>query len=494
MYCNECGVRVEDNAVICPNCGHTLYRPTPPEESRPPQDEESSPQQEEGPPVPEEGTGLLQHEGLPIQRDEGPPVQHEVEPEALQAEAVSEPPEEELETPTPATEQRRGCGWAMIAGMLAGGALLVIVVLALLAIYQGTQERARLNRAAASDHYQKGLQQLAAGNHELAQAEFELVLQLDPRNTDATTKLAEIDALLGSEATPTSAVSQQQALLLYNEARQLYNQADWQGVITKLEQVRILDPDYERETVTGLLVEAYGKGGVQFVEQDRLEEAIRYFDRALELRPAEVAIREKKRLASLYMAGLGYWGANWQGAIDSFSVLFQLKPDYKDTEQRLYDAYVAYADTLYDDADWCAARDRYDSALAMQFSEELKAKREEAAQNCAVAAVPTGTLAPSGSFVGKVLRVEDVGLETAMMIRGHVFDGQGKPMTGVRVGLSAFDWSAVPAVTNAEGVFAFDGLGNPLTYTLTLLDVPAVPLPVQTDWKKLVWVEFRPQP
>jgi tetratricopeptide (TPR) repeat protein len=407
---------------------------------------------------------------------------------------LPEPPVEELETAPPVGEQKRGCGWAMVAGMLAGGALLVIIILALLAIYQGTQERARLNRAAASDHYQKGLQQLAAENYELARAEFELVLQLDAKNMDATTKLAELDALLGSEATPTSAANQQQALLLYNQARQSYNQADWEGVITKLEQVRILDPNYERESVTALLVEAYGKAGSQFVEQDRLEEAIRYFDRALELRPAEVAIREQKRLASLYLAGLGYWGANWQGAIDSFSVLYQLRPDYKDTEQRLYDAYVAYADTLYEDAEWCAARDRYDSALAMQFSEALKARRDEAAQNCAVAAVPTGTLAPSGSFVGKVVRVEDVGLETAMMIRGHIFDTRGTPMAGVRVGLSAFDWSAVPAVTNEEGVFAFDGLGNPLTYTLTLVDLPTVPLPVKTDWKKLVWVEFRPQP
>jgi tetratricopeptide (TPR) repeat protein len=463
MYCNECGAKVEDDAVVCPNCGHTLYRPTSSEELQP-----------------------LREQDVPTLQDGEAPVP--------QSEELPQPPDEELEAVSPASGQRQGCGWAMVAGMLAGGALQVIIILALLAIYQGTQERARLNRAAASEHYQKGLQQLVTENYELARAEFELVLQLDPKNSDATTKLAELDALLASEVTPTSAVNQQQALLLYNEARQLYNQADWEGVIAKLEQVNILDPNFERETVTALLVEAYGKAGSQFVEQDRLEEAIRYFDRALELRPAEVAIREQRRLASLYLAGLGYWGANWQGAIDSFSVLYQLKPDYKDTEQRLYDAYVAYADTLYDDADWCAARDRYDSALAMRFNEALKAKREEAAQNCAVAAVPTGTLPPSGSFVGRVVRVEDVGLETAMMIRGHVFNAQGNPVAGARVGLSAFDWSAVPAVTNEEGVFAFDGLGNPLTYTLTLLDLPAVPLSVKTDWQKLVWVEFRPQP
>jgi len=414
MYCNQCGARVEDDAVICPNCGHTLYRPTPPQEPQPQVDAEPA---------------NAEVEGIAAPADEAPQMQQEEAP-TPQAEEMAPPVDEELDAPAPAAEERRGCGWAMAAGMLAGAALLVIVVLALLAVYQGTQERARLNRAAASDHYQKGLQQLAAENYELARAEFELVLQLEPKNSDATAKLAELDALLGTEATPTSAANQQQALLLYNEARQLYNQTDWEGVITKLEQVRILDPNYERETVTDLLVEAYGKAGSQFVDENRLEEAIRYFDRALELRPAEVAIREQRRLASLYLAGLSYWGANWQGAIDSLSVLYQLQPGYKDTEQRLYDAYVAFADTLYDDADWCAARDRYDSALAMQSSDALKTKRDEAAQNCAVAAVPTGTPAPSGSLVGRVVNVEDVGLETAMMIRGHVFDAQGNPMAG----------------------------------------------------------------
>ncbi len=81
-----------------------------------------------------------------------------------------------------------------------------------------------------------------------------------------------------------------------------------------------------------------------------------------------------------------------------------------------------------------------------------------------------------------------------MMIRGHVLDAEGNPVGGVQVGLSAWDWSAPPALTTLDGVFAFDGLGNPVTYSVTLVDVPAVPLPVKTDWSKLVWVEFRAQP
>ncbi|MGC8786803.1 MAG: tetratricopeptide repeat protein [Anaerolineae bacterium] len=438
MYCNQCGAEVEDNVLVCPNCGHLLV----------------------------------------------------IEPRGPEQQEPSAGPEESAEP----TARSGGCGWAMIAGMLAGCAILLILGVGLLGIYQGIQERTRLNRAAAIEHYHKGLEYFIAENYELAREEFALALQLDPKHSDAAAKLSEVETLLSKMPTPTSAVRYQTAILLYNEARELYNKGDWEGVITKLEQVHALDPEYEQEQVSMLLVEAYYKAGLKLVEENRLEEAIRYFDRALQLRPAEQAIRAQKRLATLYLAGLGYWGADWEGAIEVFQALYQLQPDYKDTRQRLYDAHVSYANVLAAKGEWCAARDQYDRALAMSFSDELKAKREEAAQSCAVALLPTSTPPPSGTFVGRVVKIDDVGLQTAMMIRGQVLNAEGKPIPNVQVGLSAWDWSAPPATTNQEGIFAFDGLGNPVTYTVTLINLPAVPLPVKADWSKLVWVEFRPQP
>jgi len=441
MYCNECGAKLDDDALVCPNCGHQVLADVVSEEE---------------------------------------PVLQSTEPTK---------PESRIAGLRPG-----GCGWAMTAGMLVGCAILVVVSLALLGIWQGVQERTRLDRAAAMDHYQNGLEQLATENYELARAEFELAVQLDSSNMDAASKLAEVNALLSSLPTPTSAVRRQTAVLLYNEARDLYNKEDWEGVIAKLEQTQTLDPEFEREQVAVLLGESYYKAGLRLVDEDRMEEAVRYFNCALELRPAEQEIREQKRWASLYLAGLGYWGADWQGAIESFRVLHQLRPDYKDTQRRLHDAHVAYADALYDKGEWCAARDHYDSALSIEPGEEIKARWNDAAQRCVATPVPKGTPPPSGTFVGRVLGVEDVGLESAMMIRGHVLDAAGQPVAGVRVGLSAWDWSAPPALTNPEGAFAFDGLGNPVTYTVALVDLPVIPLPVKADWSKLVWVEFRAQP
>ncbi|MBC7262532.1 MAG: zinc-ribbon domain-containing protein [Chloroflexi bacterium] len=226
MYCNQCGAEVEDDVLVCPNCGHLLV----------------------------------------------------IEPRGPEQREPSAGPEESAEP----TARSGGCGWAMIAGMLAGCAILLILGVGLLGIYQGIQERTRLNRAAAIEHYHKGLEYFIAENYELAREEFALALQLDPKHSDAAAKLSEIETLLSKMPTPTSAVRYQTAILLYNEARELYNKGDWEGVITKLEQVHALDPEYEQEQVSMLLVEAYYKAGLKLVEENRLEEAIRYFDLALQ--------------------------------------------------------------------------------------------------------------------------------------------------------------------------------------------------------------------
>jgi tetratricopeptide (TPR) repeat protein len=378
MYCNQCGAQVDDQATVCPKCGYRLpLNLEPPAESAP---------------LYQEPEAIL----LAEEETKDSAFQTVASGEESSAPLFPGPPEEE---PEPAEPKRpvRGCGWAMLAGMLAGCAILLIVGVGLLAVYQGLQERNNLNRAAATDHYHKGLEQFSAENYELARAEFELALRLDPKNLDAETKLAEVDALLSRLPTPTSAVRHQTAMLLYNEARDLYNKGDWEGAIDKLEQVEVMDPEYESEQVTALLADACYKAGLRLVSESRMEEAIRYFDRALQLQPGEQAIRDEKRFASLYVAGLGYWGANWQATIDTFNALYQLRPDYQDVSQRLHDAHVAYGDSLYAEEQWCSARDQYDSALAMRPDEQVRAKREAAAQQCAMASLPTATPPPSGT-------------------------------------------------------------------------------------------------
>ena len=76
-----------------------------------------------------------------------------------------------------------------------------------------------------------------------------------------------------------------------------------------------------------------------------------------------------------------------------------------------------------------------------------------------------------------------------MFIRGHVYDSSGAPVAGTRVKIQAWDFS-VFATTDGTGQFSFDGLANPVMYTLTLADLPSVPLEVETAWGRLSWVVF----
>ena len=517
MYCDQCGTKLTDGSWICPTCGHEL-----PDSVRallakagvdpisPSLQEPEQPSDEQTRPIDAGHLLDMGQEAIPSAPEPtiAETVPHMVEAPALSDETISLVPvasdtassvepdktEEQLEAKSSPRPRRRGCGWAMIAGMLAGCALLIMISVGGLAVYQGLQERTRLNRAAATEHYQRGLEQFAASNFDLAKAELELAVALDPANRDAEAKLIEINLLLGQLPTPTSAVRRQTALLLFNESRELYNMGDWEGAIAKLEQVRSLDAEYEPDKVTELLFESSVKAGQKLASESRMEEAIRYFDRALALRPSDVTVRDQKRYASLYLAGTGYWGANWQGAIDTFTALYQLQPNYLDTKQRLFDAYVEFGDYLVSKSQWCKARDQYNGALSYSVNAEVVVKRESAEQQCIQGSLPTATPPPSGAFVGRLLTVEEVGSPSAMMIRGYVKNAQGQPVPNVRVGLSVFDWNAAPALTNGDGLFAFDGLGNPVTYTVTLLDLTSVPFPVKADWSKLTWVELQAQP
>ena len=101
---------------------------------------------------------------------------------------------------------------------------------------------------------------------------------------------------------------------------------------------------------------------------------------------------------------------------------------------------------------------------------------------------PGPTKAPLGTFVGSV--VEQTAIDPGkMFIRGHVLDKGDRGVQGTRVQIQAWDWKTM-AVTDGNGQFAFDGLGNPVTYTLTLLDLLSLPFDVAGEWGKIKWVQF----
>jgi len=275
--------------------------------------------------------------------------------------------------------------------------LVVILVIGALGVYHGLQERDRLTRETADEHYAAGLAHLENGKYELAVAELELTLRLMPDYREAEEKLSEAKAKLEVQATPTVEIQQQVTADLLNQAQTFHDEGEWDEVLLTLERLRTLDPDYEPEAVEELLFATFCDQGLELINEERWEEALRYLDRALELKPAQEDVLQQRKLAALYLTAISYWGADWDKAITNFHELYSIKPDYMDAKHRLYEAYVNRGDLYADQDEWCSAEDQYSLALEIKPDQAGEEKRIEADRLClGVAPTPalTSTVVP----------------------------------------------------------------------------------------------------
>lgn len=267
---------------------------------------------------------------------------------------------------------------------------------------QGEQARWEQRLAAAEDHYQRGLARLDAGEYELAIAEFEYVLRLNPNHPLAAQGLAEAQARLADVPTPTARPTEDIAQELYGRGKAAYEAQDWETAARALGELRGFAPDYETESVEEMLFNSLYNYGMALLAQDRLEEGIFYLDQALQIRPLDPEAMWERDLAHRYLTAVGYWGVDWERCIQRFEELYALAPAYKDVLSRLYRAHVQYGDLWAGKGEMCPAVEQYAQALELVADAQLEQKRAEAAEVCAVATPTpispiTGTLSPTST-------------------------------------------------------------------------------------------------
>ena len=364
-----------------------------------------------------------------------------------------------------------------------------IVALGLGGFSLGLRDRAQAASSLASQHYQVGVDHLTHGEYDLAIAEFELVLRLQAGFPDAQAKLAQAQQALQVERLPTLVATVTVVPLSENVAviEQAYTRQNWAAVIDLGEQFLADHPDYQRDDIIQMLFSAYQKTGELAVDQDRLGDALRLFDRALALNPDDPAVTTIRQKAALYLAASSYWGADWQRAIDTFAQLVDLDSSYKDAFQKLYLAHVGYADDAAEGGDWCLAASQYALANQLEDNADIQAKQVAAETNCSSKPTPLPQAAP-GTYIGRIVEQKPAG-NKAIYIGGYVLNAQNKPVPAMRVKISAFDWSAI-ATTDSGGHYSFDGLTSPVTYTVTLLDVTVTPAEVGGKLSQYTQVNF----
>ncbi|MBM3190795.1 MAG: zinc-ribbon domain-containing protein, partial [Chloroflexi bacterium] len=307
MICPHCGQEIQGQALFCPNCGQKLH-------------------------------GAAQASMRPAPIDASAP----------QAEG-------------------RGCTQSLIVLTVALIVVLAIIGVGVLAVYYGLADRAKVEQQVAEDHYGKGLAHLDRGELELAVAEFELVLQLAPKHQAAQDRLREARQALEAQPTATPMLLEETKAARFEELRQAHAAGDWDAVLEAADRLLALDSAYRRDDVNRMLFDAFYQSGQELLAQDRMKEAVGRFDYALALQPDNVQLAHARKLASLYMAGMGYWGADWARAIEQLSALYTLAPDYRDVRQRVYDAHLIYGDMLAQNQDWCRAAEQYAAALGVSM-------------------------------------------------------------------------------------------------------------------------------
>ncbi|MBN1992466.1 MAG: PD40 domain-containing protein [Anaerolineae bacterium] len=253
----------------------------------------------------------------------------------------------------------------------------------LLAIRQGLQERTVVVQTEAEEHYQRGQEHLANQVIELAIAEFELALSLNPNLHIAREALHEAQRISQNLPTPTSEARLAAATALLNEAEALIIQEKWFEAVEKLSQVRDLDPDHQVERVSELLYQANYQLGLQLISPDRIDEALLSFERALVERPDDQAANQQMAKATLYRDGQTYAAqGNLEKAVDAFRRLYLQDGNYLDVKQRLLKLHVQWGDELAAQEEWCLAEAQYIEAVLLQPNDALKARSDQIHGRC----------------------------------------------------------------------------------------------------------------
>lgn len=344
--CNHCGTRMSTYEPFCPNCG----KPQP---------------------------IAAADENLP---GSGPVTDVELDDQFLEG------------------ERRRRTLWRALGGCLLAFLCIVVIFLAIggVAAYQGLQERAALNRQEATVHYERGLAHMEAEEYELAIAEFEHTLRLDPTHREAREALRDAKTIALAQPTPTSATLNEAVVAIFAEAEGLYQEQKWEEVVQRLTQLRDLAPDYRTQEVSDMLYQANYNLGLQLVREDQVNEGTHAFEQALIERPGDPEASRQLDLSSLYASAQATWGTDWPSTIDYLEQLYTLTPDYLDVKDALYEAYEGYGDALVEEEAWCLAELQYAEATILKSDPEMQDKWDEAIRLCRQPSPTPGTPRPTG--------------------------------------------------------------------------------------------------
>lgn len=195
---------------------------------------------------------------------------------------------------------------------------------------------------------------------------------------------------------------------LMTQAQNAIRAGRWQEAVNALTTLRSQPQGATNTEVANLLFEAYVNLAAEKDNEENLEGALTYYDRALELRPDAATVRNERNLVDQYLEVLTWYDVDWEKSVALLTALYALDPQYRDVEERLQESLVDFALDLNADGSFCDALAQLETAqsvgvastLPTNFAQLISDTRSACTTGEAVGALVPNAADPLGATTG----------------------------------------------------------------------------------------------
>lgn len=247
----------------------------------------------------------------------------------------------------------------------------------------------------AAVHFQYGIQQLDAGNYELARIQLEYVLQIYPDFPGIKEKYVEVMVKLANGSVPTDQIIQptqtvdtRGAEALFNQALQEIQTQQWPLAIQSLEALRNEDYTYRTVEVDGMYYTTLRYRAVELiVNEGNLEEGLYFLALLKKYAPLDHDAVNYESWARLYLTGASFWDIDWPQVVNYFGQLAAAFPYLHDgTGWTATDRYLKgseyYGDLLAGEGKHCEAFQQYQNILNYSALDYIQVKYDQSYIKC----------------------------------------------------------------------------------------------------------------
>ena len=281
--------------------------------------------------------------------------------------------------------------------------LVGLVLIAVLSAFGGYNEGIRQRKqaevaqlsAVIDEQFRLGLQEMQAGNFDLARQHFEYVVELNPAYPEVTDKLADVLFYLNATATPTveptptitPTPDTRNVQELFTQAQQDLANSEWSTAIDTLLALRKADPAYQPVWVDDMLYLSFRNRGKTKILNADLEGGIYDMTVAGQYGYLDFDSRSLQDWARLYITGASFWELDWLQAVFYFAQIAPALPNLRDgsgwtAAERYRLALIGYGGDLAEKGEWCDAVQQLELSLSMGPDQDGQKLFDEASDHC----------------------------------------------------------------------------------------------------------------